>query len=230
MSAPSVRTVTVAAMFGLLSPGGRVGGATPAARGAARMAARLDAALSAGGVAMVRGASGSGKSLIVAALEARARAGGGAVRLPEVEEARGGATPVDLIDLPLSAAMRLLARAGLADARALVRPTRELSEGERWRLRLALAMRRCEQRAAAAPEGPASLLVIDEFCALLDRTSARSVSHTLARWVRASARVRAVCATAHDDLRAALAPEVVISCELGRLPRMERVGGARAAQ
>jgi hypothetical protein len=98
-----------------------------------------------GDVIFVTGPSGSGKSVLLARLaEALAAAW---PETPQVDLA-AVALPADrrVIDLmrpPLGRALRTLGAAGLADAFLLLRTPQELSDGQRYRLRLALAIEKC---------------------------------------------------------------------------------------
>jgi len=92
----------------------------------------------------------------------------------------------------------------LGEATILPRRVSELSEGQKFRLRLAAGMQR-----ALGGRGSATLMV-DEFAASLDRVTARSVAHTLARWVRRERSVRLVVATAHDDVLEWLGPDALV--------------------
>ncbi len=104
-----------------------------------------------GDVVFVTGPSGSGKSVLVERLERAIRDGqpdgGHVVNLAgvrsEVRTRTGAGDEAPVIDLmsgPLEGALRLLSAAGLADAFLLLRRARELSDGQRYRLRLALAL------------------------------------------------------------------------------------------
>jgi energy-coupling factor transporter ATP-binding protein EcfA2 len=109
------------------------------------------------------------------------------IRLP-------GRAVVDCFGMPLEETLGLLCRAGLAEARVWLRRPGELSEGERFRFRLARWM-----------AGRAQVLLADEFCNGLDRVTARGVAWQLRRFVAESGRA-AVVATAHEDLAADLLP------------------------
>jgi ABC-type ATPase with predicted acetyltransferase domain len=167
--------------------------------------------LAPGQLAFITGPSGSGKSLILRQLAARLRP-----RTPviHVDPLRPPAwRPGSLIDQfpgPLADALSALARAGLGDATLLAAAPHRLSEGERHRLLIALAMHRA-QRARAA------FLLIDELASPLDRPLARNLARTLARWLRTSSsrtaprpQCRIVCAAACDDLLEPLNPDVLI--------------------
>ncbi len=66
---------------------------------------------------------------------------------------------------------------------------------------------------------PRTLLVADEFCAVLDRVCAcvvaRAFRRTIDRLHRVDVPLCAVVATSHTDLQAALLPDEVVWCEDG---------------
>ena len=98
-----------------------------------------------GDVVFITGPSGSGKSVLLRTLERAVRAA-----VPDgvqVVDLSRLLLPTDrpVIDLPSASfetALRLFSTAGLADAMALLRPADQLSDGQRYRLRLALALDR----------------------------------------------------------------------------------------
>jgi ABC-type ATPase with predicted acetyltransferase domain len=191
---------------------------TPAGVSGSRLARRALDALPEGGVALVTGPSGSGKSTLLGRLAAEAaRRRLEVVRVPGAEPGRGAI--IDLIPGPLGEAIATLARAGLADATLLGRTPDELSEGERFRLSLALGL----HRARSARPARAPILVVDEFAATLDRATARSLARGVHRWA-ARERARVVCATAHDDLADALTPHLSIVLALGGAAPTLRTG------
>ncbi len=198
---PSERVRRAVAPFGIV-PGDSRGAAPRADAGTVDALA----ALGPGGVGLVTGASGTGKSTLVRALVDRLRARG-----DRVEEARAGALArsgravVEVVRGPLDEAMGALSAAGLAEASLLGRPARELSEGERWRLVLARAISRA---ARTGTEGRA-WVVADEFCSALDRATGEAVAFGLGRWVRRRQGVRLVCAAAHEDMPRLLRPDLL---------------------
>jgi ABC-type ATPase with predicted acetyltransferase domain len=98
-----------------------------------------------GDVVLVTGPSGCGKSVLLARLaEALAAAWPGAAQVDLAAVALPPDRPViDLMRPPLERALRVLSAAGLADAFLLLRTPPELSDGQRYRLRLALAVDQC---------------------------------------------------------------------------------------
>jgi len=219
---PSNKLLQAASMFALpLTPTGRWSrrvAAPPTAIWARDAAAALDAALKPGQIAFLTGPSGSGKSTLLRALERRL---GPRVMHARTLDLRDPRPLIDLLDLPLDAALALLARAGLAETLLLARPPHQLSEGERARAALACLL----ARAARQPtQRRSTTLLIDEFASTLDRITAASVARTLRRSISTpgtrGGRLRLVAATAHDDLLEALAPDLLVEVPLAAPPRM----------
>ena len=173
-----------------------------------------------GDVVYVTGPSGSGKSVLLANLTRAVRDavpdGGRAVDLASVHAAPGRPV-IDLMRGSLGQALRLLSAAGLADAFLLLRQPHELSDGQRYRLRLALALDALLAGPASAeatadkPGGREAwrVLVADEFCSTLDRLSARAVAYRVRRLADAHG-LTVLAASAHDDLTEDLAPDVLV--------------------
>ena len=213
----------------------------------------------AGDVVFVTGPSGSGKSVLVERLERAIRNGrpdgGHVVNLAgvrsEVRTRTGAGDEAPVIDLmsgPLEGALRLLSAAGLADAFLLLRRARELSDGQRYRLRLALALdallahpnaepgtRNAEQHSPKRERGDGCcqalarglrLLVADEFCSTLDRLCARAVAYRVRRLADTHG-LTVVAASAHDDLVEDLAPDVLIVKHAGDRVEVHYADSAR---
>ena len=166
-----------------------------------------------GDLVFITGPSGSGKSVLLRALVRAVRDaqpdGGHVVDLARLHLSTDRPA-VDLPDGPLETALRRLSAAGLADAMALLRPASQLSDGQRYRLRLALAL----DRLLGRPE--AGILVADEFCSTLDRCCARAVAYRVRRLVDQARTgpdaggLTVLAASAHDDLVQDLAPDVLV--------------------
>lgn len=171
----------------------------------------------AGTITLLTGASGSGKTTALRSVCASLRAMGREV--VEVRPARGRAARLAGVEMVgrgageagVTRAMRRLSQAGLGEARCFVRRAEAMSEGQRERLWLAVAL----ERASRARSG---VLVADEFLARLDRVTARNTARCFARAARAEG-VGVLVATAHDDLEDALGADVTA--------RFDLVGGVR---
>lgn len=128
------------------------------------------------------GESGSGKSTLLGAIEAHLNAGG--EKCARVEVIRGSRSrvhaPIDLCEGSVERALETLACAGLAQGPLLVRPVASMSEGQRWRLALALAM----QRVLALKTQGRRYLLIDECASCLDAATARCVCAAVSKWAK----------------------------------------------
>jgi len=208
---PTPRTLRAAAMFSLPLPFPT----TPALHTDA--ADQIDAHLPPGRTCLLTGPSGSGKSTTLRRLAARL--GDAAITVSAAHPLAHVTTRVaDLSPSPLTRFMRLLAAAGLAEAAVLLTRACDLSEGQRARLALALAMDEALRRRRRGSR-PITLLA-DEFASTLDRTTARSLARTASRWA-ARTGVRLIAAAAHDDLAGPLAPSLVATFSLSAPPRID---------
>jgi hypothetical protein len=195
---PSERVLRIAAMFGLGVDDERELSVVP----------RTRVPIPPGGIIFITGPSGGGKTTILSLIAAQAprqhctllRADA----LPELPDV----PLVDAFDLPLEEVASLLARVGLSDAFVMLRKPGELSDGQRYRLRLAQLIAHAER--ASSPV----IMLADEFGATLDRLTAKVIAANLNRWIRTTAHTF-VCATTHDDLLEFLEPDVLLYKNLG---------------
>ncbi len=120
---------------------------------------------------------------------------------------------VDAIDLPFEEALQLLALCGLAEALLLLRTPQELSEGQRYRFALALAV-------SMKPQW----IVADEFTAVLDRITAQVIAHNVRR-IADRYGVGFLLATALDDVAEDLEPDLLVRSDLDGRVAVERREG-----
>ncbi len=184
----SAKVTAAAGMFGLAT-----------AERKRQVVRRVEVRIERGQVVYITGGSGAGKSSVLRLLRERMA---GAVDLREQEVPRGKAV-VDCWAGELRESLYWLSLAGLSEAPALLSCAEELSDGQLYRLRLALAMAR-----------RAEVICIDEFCATLDRVTAAVVAHNVRRCADRFG-TTFVVATSHDDLLEDLRPDVVMIQHLG---------------
>lgn len=151
-----------------------------------------------GDVVYITGQSGSGKSLALRELKAQMKAAGLAVA--DIDEVPLDETRplIDQIGKTTAEALTLLSVAGLNDAYLFVRKPQELSDGQRYRFKLAKII-----------ESGAKVWVADEFLAVLDRTTAKVIAFNLQKVARKTGATLMV-ATTHTDMVADLAPNLYI--------------------
>ena len=148
------------------------------------------------------GPSGSGKSSLLRAVATQLGAADAfALPLPD-------APLIDALSGTVEDRLARLAACGLSEARLLLRTPAELSEGQRYRFRLAQAL--SEARGGRQPsEG--SWVACDEFTATLDRTLAKVVAFNVRKLVTRTG-VGLLAATTHDDITDDLDPDVLVRC------------------
>jgi ABC-type ATPase with predicted acetyltransferase domain len=190
--------------------------------------AGLELPLQPGQVVLFTGASGSGKSSLMRAAAAVLAGGSqpGVTTPPSVEDGSGSGAEtarvlslealslpdrlvIDALDLPTAKAMNLLSACGLGEAHLMLRTPAELSDGQRYRFRLALALSRTPQ-----------WIVADEFTATLDRTLAKVIAFNIRRLADRTG-AGFLLATTHEDIAADLDPDLHVRCRLDGDPMVE---------
>lgn len=155
--------------------------------------------VNAGDVIYINGQSGAGKSVLLRELSQALTDSGH--RVTNIDGVEFEDKPlIDQIGRDsMAEAIRLLSIAGLSDAYLYIRKPHELSDGQRYRFRLAKLV-----------EENADVWVADEFGAVLDRVTAKIVAWNLAKVARSLGKTLIV-ATTHTDLRDELAPSLAIT-------------------
>ncbi len=172
-----------------------------------------------GEIALITGASGTGKSLLLRAIARHVREQKRSVSLkkgitsvgnigsPRVKVAvpvppPRAKSPIALLaerGLALEESLKLLASAGLAEAQLFVRPSDTLSTGQRYRLSLALAL-------AKNPK----LLVVDEFCESLDKFSTAAVCRRLRKEATRNGTAIVVATVDYSKVSTELKPDKIL--------------------
>jgi len=164
------------------------------------IAENLSITLAKGKILLITGASGTGKSSLLKAVKKELK--------KSVVDADGLRFPshsalIDSIPGSFSEVLGLLSMVGLGEAHLMLRPYDELSEGQKLRARMALAI--------AKSKGE-KVILIDEFCSTLDRLTAYVVSYNLRRIVDRLG-LCVVVATALDDILYDLQPDEHLHAE-----------------
>lgn len=168
-----------------------------------------------GQITLICGPSGAGKSSLLRHLRDRIESQRRCIDLARLRLPVDRAV-IDCFDsLDIEHALASLSRVGLAEAWCYLKKPLELSDGQRWRLRMALALHCADIRRRHLAN---TVLVCDEFAALLDRVTASIVARALRKCVYSMPhRLSAIVATSHDDLIGALRPDRIARCDFGNV-------------
>jgi uncharacterized protein len=163
-----------------------------------------------GSVVYITGQSGSGKSLLLRELAKQMGEKGKRVINLDAVSYDPEKTLVDQIGTSTNDALRLMGLAGLNDAYLWIRKPGELSDGQRYRFKLAKAI-----------ETGAEVWVADEFMAVLDRTAAKVIAYSIQKTARKVGATLMV-ATTHTDMVADLAPSLYVEKRYREKLRIEK--------
>lgn len=153
-----------------------------------------------GDIVYITGPSGAGKTVMLKELEkavpAQQRLNLAQIRLPRDK------TLIDCIDADVVMGLRLLSVAGLSDCLCILNQPANLSDGQKYRFRLAMAI--------AAKK---KFVFADEFCSNLDRISATAIAYNVHKFAKKTG-TTFVLASSHNDIVLDLAPDVLVVKEL----------------
>jgi len=153
-------------------------------------------------VAYVTGDSGSGKSVLLNAI-IRDLKPHEAARMSDVK-IDPDKPLIDTVGKTVGEGLELLSKVGLNDAFLFVHRYNQLSEGQKYRYRLAKLI-----------ESGAQWWIMDEFCSTLDRDTAKIVAFNVQKLARKLGKA-VVAATTHTDLSEDLRPSVHIHKRFGK--------------
>jgi ABC-type ATPase with predicted acetyltransferase domain len=153
-----------------------------------------------GDIVYITGPSGAGKSVLLGELEraipASERVNLARIKLPSDK------TLIDCIDGDLLTGLRTLSTAGLNDVFCVLNKAANLSDGQKYRFRLAMAL-------AAGRK----FVFADEFCSNLDRITAAVIAYNVHKFAKRSG-VTFILASSHEDILLDLSPDVLVVQEL----------------
>lgn len=187
---PTDKVVQVMRMFGLT--------VDRLAERTIRHECRLD--VNDGDIVYITGPSGAGKSVLLRELKksipAPDRVDLAQIKLPRDK------TLIDCINGDLVTSLRTLSIAGLSDCYCILNQPANLSDGQKYRFRLAMALAVKKK-----------FVFADEFCSDLDRISAAVISYNIHKFAKRTG-TTFVLASSHDDILLDLAPDVLVIKEL----------------
>jgi ABC-type ATPase with predicted acetyltransferase domain len=153
-----------------------------------------------GDVVYITGPSGSGKSVLLGELEKSVPASD-RVNLREIK-LPASKRVIDCIEGDLVKSLKLLSIAGLNDVFCVLNQPANLSDGEKWRFRLAMALARRKK-----------FIFADEFCSELDRITAAVIAYNIHKFAKQGG-VTFILASSHEDTLIDLAPDVLVMKQL----------------
>lgn len=156
--------------------------------------------INAGDIVYLTGPSGAGKSVLLGELEkfipTPSRVNLAEIELPDDR------TLIDCMDADFLDGLRLLSTAGLNDCFCILNQPSNLSAGEKYRFRLAMALAQQKQ-----------FIFADEFCSELDRITAAVICSRLRTFARQTG-TTFILASSHQDILVDLDPDILVVKEL----------------
>jgi ABC-type lipoprotein export system ATPase subunit/GNAT superfamily N-acetyltransferase len=152
-------------------------------------------------ITYITGDSGSGKSVLLRAI--KQDLSDEAADMGDVQHDPDQPL-IDTVGKSLGEGLELLSKAGLNDAFLFIRRFRELSDGQKYRYRIAKLM-----------ESGKQWWIADEFCSTLDRDTAKIVAFNTQKLARQTGK-SVIVATTHTDLFEDLKPSVHVHKRFGR--------------
>ena len=154
----------------------------------------------AGDIIYITGPSGAGKSVLLRELEKSIPASD-KVNLSEIKLPTNK-TVIDCVEGDFLKGLKLLSTAGLNDVFTVLNQPANLSDGQKYRFRLAMAL-------AAGKK----FVFADEFCSNLDRITAAVIAYNIHKFAK-RAGMTFILAASHEDMLLDLAPDVLVVKEL----------------
>jgi ABC-type lipoprotein export system ATPase subunit/GNAT superfamily N-acetyltransferase len=156
-------------------------------------------------IVYITGDSGSGKSVLLKALEKDIKQDMQATSINVKDIKPDPNKPlIETVGKTTEEALELLSKVGLNDAFLFLRSYAQLSDGQKYRYKIAKMV-----------ESQAQFWIMDEFAATLDRDTAKIVAYNLQKHARQQGKA-VLAATTHTDLLEDLNPSVHIHKRFGK--------------
>jgi ABC-type lipoprotein export system ATPase subunit len=166
-------------------------------------------------IVYITGDSGSGKSVLLRAI--RADLGEEAIDLNEIQVDLDKPL-IETVGATVEQGLELLSKVGLNDAFLFLRTYSQLSDGQKYRYRIAELI-----------ESGKQFCLMDEFAATLDRDTAKIISYNLQKITRQQGKA-VIVATTHNDLQEDLKPSVLIRKRFGEEIKIDYYPNTPAAE
>ncbi len=149
-----------------------------------------------GDICYITGASGAGKSVLLKELY-NAVNDDEKIELADIELSEDSSL-IDCIGGDLLDSLRTLSKAGLNDVFCILNQPARLSDGQKYRFRLAKALASGKK-----------IIFADEFCSNLDRITAAVIAYNIREFANRY-KITFILAGSHDDILADLLPDVMV--------------------
>ena len=156
-----------------------------------------------GQIVLITGDSGSGKSTLLREISAQLPKDFGRIVTNDEVKPDDDELIIEGVGRDMNQAISVLSMAGLSEAFLMLRKFSELSDGQKYRYRVAKMI-----------DSSAGTWVFDEFAAVLDRITAKVISFTVQKTARKLGKTLIV-ATTHEDLLQDIKPDIWIHKEFG---------------
>jgi len=163
-----------------------------------------------GAVVLLRGLSGSGKTIVLRMIRGELERTNGGITFPQNAKVKELASIdsneclIELVGNSLQDALYALNKVGLAEAKLYLKQYHTLSSGQKYRACLAKLV-----------DSDANIWIADEFCSTLDLITANIVAHRAQRHVRECG-ITLIAACANPDVWLdALNPDIIVDLSAG---------------